>query len=230
MPLGDPKILIFAFLAGVIPALLWLFFWLREDKKKEEPKALLTMIFIMGMISVIFVIPIQRFVQSHVSDHQLQLVLWASIEELIKYLAVILILYRSPFIEEPIDWPIYIITCALGFAALENMLFLIEPFNLGNSIVGLLTGQLRFLGSTLLHAVASGTIGIAMGLSFFMNSGMKKIYLIIGIILSIVLHSVFNFFIMNNDGGDFMKVFAFLWVVTIIIMLLFEKLRKMCRD
>ncbi len=230
MPLGDPKILIFAFLAGVIPALLWLFFWLREDKKHEEPKALLTMIFIMGMIAVIFVIPIQRFVQSHVSDHQLQLVLWASIEELIKYLAVILILYRSPFIEEPIDWPIYIITCALGFAALENMLFLIEPFNLGNSIVGLLTGQLRFLGSTLLHAVASGTIGMAMGLSFFMGSGKKKIYLVVGIILAIVLHSVFNFFIMNNDGGDFMKVFAFLWVVTIIIMLLFEKLRKMCRD
>ncbi len=230
MPIGDPKILMFAFFAGVIPALLWLFFWLREDKKKEEPKGLLTMIFILGMISVVFVIPIQQLVQSHILDHNIRLVLWASIEELIKFIAVMLILYRSGYIDEPIDWAIYLITVALGFAALENMLFLIEPFNLGNSIVGLLTGQLRFLGSTLLHAVATGTIGIAMGLSFYMDRTRQKIYTIGGILLAIVLHSVFNFFIMKNDGGDFMKVFAFLWVVTIIIMLLFEKLRKMCRD
>lgn len=230
MPFGDPKILLFAFLAGVIPAILWLFFWLREDKKKAEPKGLLTMIFIMGMISVVFVIPLEKFIESHTGNHNLQLVLWASIEELVKYFAVMLILYRSIYIDEPIDWPIYLITIALGFAALENMLFLIEPFNLGNSIVGLLTGQLRFLGSTLLHAVATGTIGMAIGLSFYMNKSKKVLYAFLGIIIAIVLHSVFNFFIMKNEGGDFMKVFAFLWVVTIIIMLLFEKLRKMCRN
>ena len=230
MPFGDPKILLFAFLAGVIPAILWLVFWLREDKKKQEPKALITMIFIMGMISVVFVIPIEQFIQTHIANHNLELILWASAEELIKYFAVMLILYRSNYIDEPIDWPIYLITVALGFAALENMLFLIEPFNLGNSIVGLLTGQLRFLGSTLLHAVATGTIGIAMGLSFYMSAQKKNLYAFLGIIVAILLHTVFNFFIMKNNGGDFMKVFAFLWVVTIIIMLLFEKLRKMCRD
>ncbi len=230
MPIGDPKILLFAFLAGVIPAVFWLFFWLREDKKKQEPKGLLTMIFIMGMISVIFVIPLERLVETHIAHHNLELILWASIEEIIKYFAVMLILYRSKYIDEPIDWPIYLITVALGFAALENMLFLIEPFNLGNSIVGLLTGQLRFLGSTLLHAVATGTIGMALGLSFYMSQTKKTLYAFLGIIIAIVLHSVFNFFIMKNEGGDFMKVFAFLWVVTIIIMLLFEKLRKMCRE
>jgi hypothetical protein len=32
---------------------------------------------------------------------------------------------------------------------------------------------------------------------------------------------------MKNNGSDFLKVFAFLWVATIIIMLLFEKIRRM---
>ena len=228
--INNPKTLILAFLGGVIPALIWLWFWLREDKKKEEPKSLLTMIFILGMLSVILVLPIQKILQNNIHSNEWQLLSFATAEELIKYLIVAIVLYKSSFIDEPLDWPIYIITAALGFAALENMLFLIQPISLDNSIVGLLTGQLRFLGSTLLHTVSSGVIGISMGLSFYMGNGKKKLYLFLGIIIAIVLHTVFNFFIMKNNGGDFLKVYAFLWVVTIIIMLLFERLRRMTKD
>lgn len=224
---NDPKTLGIAFLGGVIPALIWLWFWLREDKKSEEPKGLLTMIFILGMVSVIIVFPIQQFIQSLLLPHELELTAFATVEEIVKFLVVLVILFKTTHIDEPIDWPIYMITAALGFAAFENMLYLIEPINLGESIVGLLTGQLRFLGSTLLHAVSSGIIGIALGLSFHMDKFYKRIYLITGLIISIFLHSLFNFFIIKNNGTDFLKVYAFLWVITVIIILIFEKLRRM---
>jgi RsiW-degrading membrane proteinase PrsW (M82 family) len=97
---------------------------------------------------------------------------------------------------------------------------------LGQATVGLLTGQLRYLGSTLLHAVSSGIIGISLGLSFYGTKFKKGIYLMVGIVSAIALHSGFNFFIMNNNGNDFLKVLAFLWVATIINLLLFEKLRR----
>lgn len=223
----DPKILTLAFLGGIIPSLLWLWFWLKEDDKHPEPKILLTIVFIMGMASVVVVLPIQKFIQGIISSPDIQLVLWASVEEILKYLAVLLILYKTNNASEPIDWPIYLITSALGFAALENALFLVKPFSVSEATVTLLTGQLRFLGSTLLHTIASGTIGIAIGLSFYMQEFKKKWFLLIGFIVSIALHSAFNFFIIKNDGSDFLKVFAFLWVVTIIIMLLFEKVRRM---
>ena len=129
--------------------------------------------------------------------------------------------------DEPIDWPIYMITAALGFAALENALFLREPISNGATVVSLLTGQLRFLGSTLLHSVASGILGIGLGLSVGMRGFKRKWYILMGLIFAIALHSVFNFFIIRNDGNDFLKVFAFLWVVTIIVMLLFEKVKRM---
>lgn len=223
----DPKILTLAFLGGIIPSLLWLWFWLKEDDKHPEPKILLTIVFIMGMASVVVVLPIQKFIQGIISSPDIQLVLWASVEEILKYLAVLLILYKTNNASEPIDWPIYLITSALGFAALENALFLVKPFSVSEATVALLTGQLRFLGSTLLHTIASGTIGIAIGLSFYMQEFKKKWFLLIGFIVSIALHSAFNFFIIKNDGSDFLKVFAFLWVVTIIVMLLFEKVRRM---
>lgn len=224
---NNPKILGLAFLGGIIPSLLWLWFWLKEDSRKEEPRGLLAICFIIGMIAVIFVLPIQKFIQSVVPDHNWQLVLWASSEELIKYFAVLIILFKTTYVDDPLDWAILMITAALGFAALENTLFLIKPLSLGQVTVGLLTGQLRYLGSTLLHAVSSGIIGISLGLAFYMDGFNKKLHLMMGIIVAIALHSVFNFFIIKNNGADFLKVFGFLWVVTVMMMLFFEKVRRM---
>jgi len=224
---GDPKILLLSLAGGIIPALIWLWFWLKEDRKKPEPTGLLAIIFIVGMIGVFFVIPIQKLIRSTFDSNNTEIILWAATEEVIKYLAVLIILFRSRYINEPLDWPIYLITAALGFAALENTLFLMKPLSLNETTVGLLTGQLRFLGSTLLHAVASGMLGIALGLSFYLNKYKRRFYLITGLLIATALHSTFNFFIMKNNGSEFLKVFGFLWVVTIILMLLFEKLRRM---
>lgn len=228
--ISDPKILGLAFLGGIIPSLLWLWFWLKEDEEHPEPKLLLTIVFIMGMMAVIVVLPIQKFIQSHISSPEGQLILWASAEEILKYLAVLVILYKTNNANEPIDWPIYLITAALGFAALENALFLIKPLSISGATVSLLTGNLRFLGATLLHTISSGTIGIAIGISFYMGGFKRSWHVFIGFLLAIALHSAFNFFIIRNDGSDFLKVFAFLWVVTIIVMLLFEKVRRMSEN
>jgi len=228
---NDPKILAIAFLGGIIPSLLWLWFWIREEQKKAEPKGILAMVFIMGMLSVVLVLPIQEFIQSNIDGARERLILWATAEEIIKYLAVVIILFRTRYIDEPIDWPIYLITAALGFAAFENALFLQRSLTLDQTTVGLFTaasiGQLRFLGSTLLHAVSSGMLGIALGISLHLSFFKKKSYLAVGLVLAIALHSVFNFFIMKNNGQDFLKIFAMLWVFSIIFILILEKLRRL---
>ena len=229
MLVTDPKILGLAFLGGIIPSLLWLWFWLREDEN-PEPKGLIAFVFIMGMITVVAVLPIQKLIQANISSNEGQLILWASAEELLKYFAVLIILYKTHHANEPIDWPIYLITAALGFAALENALFLIKPFSINETTIGLLTGQLRFLGSTLLHTISSGIIGIAIGLAFYRGKFAKKLFLFVGIVVAIALHSTFNFFIIRNNGNDFLQVFAFLWVASIIVMLLFEKVRRIGLD
>ena len=224
---NNPKNLILALVSGIIPSIIWLWFWLKEDQKKDEPIGLLAICFLTGMLAILFVLPIQQFIKDNLEGGNMEIILWATTEEVFKYLALMVIIYRNRNLNEPVDWPIYAMTTALGFAALENALFLLKPISLDQTTVGLITGHLRFLGSTLLHTVSSGVVGIAMGLSYFMESYRKKIYIFLGLIIAITLHSTFNFFIMKNNGSDFLKVFGFLWVVTIIIMLLFEKLRRM---
>ncbi len=226
----DPKILIVSFLGGLVPALVWLWFWLRQDKERPEPRGLLFLSFILGMTAVIFAIPIQRFITTLISDGNTLIVVWAAIEELLKFLAVSLLVFHSLYLDEPVDYPIYFMTTALGFAAFENTIFLIHPITVDGTTTSILTGTLRFMGATLLHAVATGTIGIFLGLAFYKNIFVKFLYLLFGIASAIALHSIFNFFIMDESGKNFLNTFAFLWVTTIIVMLLFEKLRRMSKS
>ena len=222
------KTIVYAILGGVVPAIFWLWFWLREeDRHKPEPIGFIVMAFFMGALSVIVAIGLEKFAQAMIPDKNLQIIVWAGIEELVKMFAIFAIIKGSHIVDEPIDYPMYFIACALGFAALENVLFLIQPLTNSGAIVGALTGNLRFLGSTLLHAIASGMIGTALGLSFYLKSFTRNIYLLIGILSAITLHSLFNFFIMKGSGENFLQVFGFIWIVAIINILIFEKLKRM---
>ncbi len=223
--------IIFAVAVGVLPALLWLWFWLKEDSEHPEPKGLLFFTFILGALSIFVVLPLEKFAKTQLTDKNHLIIAWAAIEEIMKYMAVALIALKSRYLEEPIDFPMYFITSALGFAAIENILFLYHPGALGgDTTVNLITGNLRFLGATLLHAVASGMIGAGLGLAFGKEWFVRKFYLIGGIIMAIGLHSTFNFFIIKNNGEDYLKVFGFLWVLTIIFILIMEKLRRINPD
>ncbi len=224
----EAKTIIYAILGGVVPAIFWLWFWLREeDKKNPELVGLIALTFFVGALSVILAIGLEKLTETLFADENLRIVLWAGIEEIVKYLAVLVIIRGSRDVDEPIDYPMYFIAAALGFAALENVLFLIQPLSNSGMVVGALTGNLRFLGSTLLHAIASGMIGSALGLSYYRGWFANKIYLLIGIASAITLHSLFNFFIMKGSGENFLKVFGFLWIVAIINILIFEKLKRM---
>ncbi|MBP6856371.1 MAG: PrsW family intramembrane metalloprotease [Candidatus Pacebacteria bacterium] len=225
--LVNHKVILVALVGGIFPALFWLWFWLKEDKERPEPRGLIFLTFLLGMATVIFVLPFQQLARTHLDNQMFLTLVWATMEEVIKYGAVALVAFKSAYVDEPIDYPIYMIAAALGFAALENTLFLIHPLSVNDTTVGLLTGNLRFLGATLLHAVASAMVGISMGLAFYGTWFQKKFYLFGGILTAIALHALFNFFIMKNDGQNFFSVFGFLWIVTIICILLFEKLRRM---
>jgi RsiW-degrading membrane proteinase PrsW (M82 family) len=225
--LKNPQTLFLAIIGGAGPAILWLWFWFKEeDDERSDPVGLIILYFLLGAIVVLLAIWIEKASISIITDKNLQIIAWATIEEILKLLAVSAILIGSHTIKKPLDYPMYFIACALGFAALENVLYLLRPIDVSGTIVGMFTGNLRYLGSTLLHAISSGMIGSALGLSFYMQKS-RLFYIFVGTLCAIVLHSVFNFFIMKGTGENFLSVFGFLWVVAIINIIIFEKLKRM---
>ena len=225
----DLSVVAYATIGGVVPALIWVWFWLKEDAKKPEPPQLIVAAFLIGIIAVITVIPLQKLAMVFFSGTTMVMV-WAAIEEVVKFALAYFTVLAHKANDEPIDALIYMITVALGFAAAENTLFLIDPIANGDFIESVLTGNFRFLGATLLHILSSSAIGLALGLAFYKRPLIKFWYGLVGLILAIVLHGAFNFFILRSDGNDLMRVFAFVWVGLIILLIAFEHVKRITRN
>ncbi len=213
-----------AFVGGLIPALFWLWFWLREDKEKPEPYLLIALAFIGGMMVVPLALPIQRYAIDYFHGENLIFV-WVIIEETLKYSAALTMVLWQRAVDEPIDVIIYMVTVALGFAALENALFIFNPLSSGDLANTALTGFFRFLGATLLHVLASGTVGAFMAMAFYKNRRLKLAFGSIGLFIAIILHAMFNFFIMDANGETILGVFLFVWMGIIVLFLIFEKVK-----
>ncbi len=222
-------IIFLAFMGGFLPALLWLIFWQLEDRCDPEPKKLILLAFVTGMCMVPLALPFQLWARAH-TDGTLMLFLWALTEELLKFGIAWIVVLRSRAVDEPIDTIIYMLTVALGFAAAENTLFLLSPLEHGDTFGTLLAGNLRFIGATLLHSLASATIGISLALAFYRSKYVQRMYLFGGVILAVLLHTVFNFFILNERGGNAFTIFLFVWVGVVIVLLFFERLKRPSRD
>jgi RsiW-degrading membrane proteinase PrsW (M82 family) len=240
---ASSTVIVYAFLAGIVPALVWLFFLLREDAKNPEPKRLVAITFLGGMAAVLMALPVEHFACANLgpaggcdvsditaSSTKAVLLAWAVIEEALKYgVTTALILWRKD-VDEPIDYVVYMITAALGFAALENALFLIGPFSGGNIAGGLLTDNLRFVGSTLLHVLASSVIGFALAFSYHREEthgehAISSFIVIGGLILAVALHAVFNFLIISSGGSATLEAFLTVWTGIIVFFALFEILK-----
>jgi RsiW-degrading membrane proteinase PrsW (M82 family) len=217
--------ILIAFMGGLIPALFWLWFWLREDKPHPEPKALIAAAFIAGMAIVPIVLPLQKYALDRFSGDSL-IFMWVTIEEVMKYSAALVVVLWNRAVDEPIDAIIYMIAVALGFSAFENSLFIFTPLQNGDIAETILTGNFRFLGATLLHVLASGTVGAFMAMSFYKARQVRIALATVGLIIAIGLHALFNSFIMDSSSGEtILTVFLFVWMGIITLLLVFEKVK-----
>ncbi|MFA6416536.1 MAG: PrsW family intramembrane metalloprotease [Candidatus Paceibacterota bacterium] len=227
--------LFLSFLIGFLPVLIWLFFWLSEDRKKPEPRSLIFSTFVLGMLSVF----LAYFIESFLESPSLDLVGWtgwlptlpyfsmAVVEEVVKFSLIAFIIGRNRHLDEPIDAMVYMITVALGFASMENMLFLLNSLGDGDTAsIFLFTGGLRFLGSTILHTVCSAIVGAGWALSFYQSSK-RKIFVTLGaLIVAIALHTAFNFLIIISVGQMMLPILIVLWFFVFFILFLFELAKR----
>ncbi len=214
-----------AIAGGLFPALAWLWFWSREDSH-PEPKRLIALAFIAGMLTVIVVIPMQKFVAGFILTQTALYTAWSIIEEVMKYVAArAAVLWRHED-DEPIDPIIYMIAVALGFAALENTLFLMSPLSGSTPLETIMTGNLRFVGATLLHVVSSAAVGLALAFSFYKPHRVHGWYVFGGVILASALHSGFNFLILNSPETQLFRTFAYVWVGVIAVLAAVEYAKR----
>lgn len=220
---------------GFVPSLLWLTWWLRKDAH-PEPKTMLTKVLLLGiMLSPLAIVAQLLFVQYiaqafHVDaslfSNSPWFFLWAAlVEEVVKYLAVFFVVLRNPEFDEPVDAMIYMLTAAMGFAAMENILVIshVLPDGLGATF-GLL--GLRFAGATLLHALSSALLGYFLALSWFYYRHKRALFWM-GLAMATVFHWVFNLFISQMQQTVSLLFSTMLLIaMAFLISVLFDKIKE----
>ncbi len=214
---------LYGIIAGMVPSLLWLWFWLKEDNLHDEPRRTLAGCFFLGMAAVFIALPLEWFVQQLTSNREHQYILWAAIEEILKFGTAFVAAFWAKKLFEPVDAMIYLITAALGFAAVENTLFLFGIINSGNVLSTIVTGNMRFIGATLLHVIASGVLGFMLATVYYHGKFMKILAGTVGLALAISLHAAFNLAIITSTAVDTLKVFAWVWAGVIVLIVLFQE-------
>lgn len=222
--------IIFAFL----PPILWLLFYLREDQH-PEPKRLILLAFVGGMASAVLAVVVelaligrQGLISLDQNILQNALIIFLVIglaEEYLKYLAVkFCILQRRDF-DEPVDAMIYMMTAALGFAALENALF-IFPLLHQNIFTGLEVTANRFLGANLLHALSSGIVGFFLARAWFLPR--RRHFVALGIVIATLLHALFNSLILVREdmAQGTLYLILLLAIMAVMVFVDFERLKR----
>lgn len=219
-----------------LPPILWLLFYLRQDRRNPEPRRLLVITFLGGMAAaLVAVVGECIFIQalgetcSRVSAFRLNPVALfigiALIEEYVKYLPVKFFIINHPAFDEPIDAMIYMMTAAMGFAALENALFLFPIFH-ESFFSGLKVVTSRFLGANFLHVLASGIVGFFLA-HLYMHRH-RHIFIGLGILFASLLHAGFNYLILINEEVREGALYIILLLATMAAMVYidFQKLKK----
>lgn len=213
---------------GILPAFLWLWFWLKEDKRRPEPKGLLVVTFLAGAVMVGLALPLEWIANKTIEHSAVLILAWAATEELLKYGAFAAIALKSKHFDEPVDAVIYALTAALGFSAAENFLYVWNTIGHDGVAFAVFNGNLRFVGATILHTACTGIVGVALGFSFFKGKIIKALALSFGMTLAISLHAIFNLFIIRAESiAGLLVIFSSFWVIIILLILAFERIKKM---
>ena len=202
--------LILYILLGILPSLIWLFYYVRKDLH-PEPKKMIIKVFFYGILTTIPVFFLQLSLSKILdtlghygvfdgfpiaADILKWFIVIALTEEILKYLVVRLTVLKGPELDEPLDVMLYMVVVALGFAALENILYLFSPDNNASFSSVLKTSVgisfIRFIGATFLHTLCSSVLGYFIAMSMY-NPKEKIRIVITGVSAATILHGFYNF-------------------------------------
>lgn len=146
----------------------------------------------------------------------------AFVEEYAKYGLVRIVAMGRPFFNQPQDAILYLVAAAIGFAAIENTIYVASIAT--SATEALLVALQRGLTATALHVAASASLGYFLALSLRADAARERFKLVaVGLLFATVLHGLYNTLIINIErtvtahagAGASM---AFSWILVALLL------------
>jgi RsiW-degrading membrane proteinase PrsW (M82 family) len=223
--------------SGIVPALVAMWYVDRLDRQRPEPPRLRRKVAFYGALSVIPVIGLAFALSAALGpavppEHTYAGAVYhafvqaAAIEELCK-IAVVYWVFARPEFDERLDGIVYASRAGLGFALVENVLYLLGQQELGGLVV---TWVLRALLAIPGHAMWTGMMGYFLARRRFDRTGPG---IVGGYLIAVALHGIYDVAIfvgvpLTADGRDGLAM-VLLVVPAAVVALSVVWMRRMAR-
>ena len=195
---------------SVAPAVLLMFFVYFQDKYQKEPIKSLLKAFFGGMLAVVFTLTIVTITEYSIGliPYLNETVFYDSFitagipEELCKFIIFMIFIWRDKNFDEYFDGIVYASFISLGFAVVENIMYVL-PGGLG-------VGFMRALLSVPGHFLFGVIMGYFLSLAKF-NKGKRGLYIFLGLLIAMVAHGLFDWLLMFSQRiGDILGAIIYL--------------------
>jgi len=183
-----------------------------RDKYEKEPLRLLMKALAAGALAVIPVVLFESLFTfigpgepSVIQAGYTAFIVAGITEETFKFLVFILFIWRNQHFNEKFDGIVYAVFISLGFAAVENLLYVTQ--------LGFDVGVSRALTAVPAHALFGIVMGYHLGIAKMIPERRTK-HMLLGLLVPILLHGIYDFIIMSGHPlalAIFLPYLVFLW-------------------
>jgi len=214
---------------AVFPAVYLLLVIYRQDKIEKEPASLIVKLFIFGAVAAFLAGTLEEYGQAilntfTINDERVYLILFAFlvvgvIEEGLKFIFLKRLTWKHPAFNYRFDAIVYAVSISLGFAALENILYV---FSYGLSVV--IPRALLAIPAHTGFAVFMGAYYGRAKLAYDRGNYKKANWLLfLGYAFAVFLHGFYDACAMINE-----PIFTYIFLAFVVIMyiVVIRKIRK----
>lgn len=231
MKVGGFVDLVINLIIAIVPTIVLCLYVYKMDVIEKEPTNMLLRLFFLGILITVPVAFIEQSVLSFTgleeSDYLncfiISFFVVALVEELFKYVILYLGTWNNRHFNHIYDAIVYAVFISLGFATLENILYVVESISVNSFQVGLM----RAIISVPAHAFYAVSSGYYLGLAKLNHSiGYKRnerIYKFLSILIPILLHGIFDFFLLT---GNQLHIALFYGFVAILYFVSYFNIKK----
>ncbi len=210
-------------LAAIIPMSVYLFLIWKFDKYDREPFKLVLINYLWGALGAIVLSLIGSFLITFIISlfikDELQLSRYGSIvvapfvEEITKGMFLLITVASRKF-DNLTDGIVYGGAIGLGFGMTENFFYFISFAQTVPSWIMLVI--IRSLFSAVMHCVSTSTLGAFLGYAKFKPSSQKVFYGITGLLIAMIIHSIWNFSLNFEQIAPLGFLFIFISIIIFI--------------
>lgn len=193
--------------AGIAPGLALLSYFYLKDQYESEPFSMVFKTFMSGALLVFPIMFIQHVMETeHLIDSSMISAFLTSglLEEFFKWFILFYTVYQHVNFDEPYDGIVYGVSISLGFATVENILYL---FALGIE---------HAIGRALLPVSSHALFGVIMGYyigKVKFSATLRKKWLILSLFVPFLLHGTYDYILITFKYWPYLMVpfMIFLW-------------------